>query len=565
MNTSTSTVASAPPIRIAMAQIAPLVGDFQANLQQIVLSVQQAAAAQADLVLFPELTLCGYLPEDWLHYAHFREAHDQALATLATLSSDYPQLCFVVGHLQNSEQGLYNAASLWQGGKCLHTYYKQSLPNYGVFDEQRYFAPGHAPRTFVLKGHRFGLAICEDVWLGQVSTQAQALGVQTLLVLNASPYSIGKQAQRHEAVGKVADLGIQVFYVNQVGAQDDLLFDGQSFAMNARGFVVSQEPAFQPRLALYTLQDNTIRPEVAQPLPLPFGQLQSHLPEAVLHDNSLFAQVWQGLVLSLQAYYHRLGFEGVVLGLSGGIDSAVVLALAVDALGAERIQTAMMPSPYTADISVQDALRMAQHLNVRHHILPIADLYDQARSLLAPAFMRLPVDTTEENIQARLRGMLVMALANKYKALALTTGNKSELAVGYCTLYGDMAGGFAPLKDVPKTLVYELAQWRNRISPVIPTRIITRPPSAELRPDQCDQDSLPPYEVLDALVAGFVENGLSVADLIEQGYAPEAVKQVAHLLRINEHKRRQGAIGPKITNTAFGREWRMPICHGFHF
>ena len=446
----------------------------------------------------------------------------------------------------------FNAASVLAGGQVLQTYCKRELPNYQVFDERRYFVSGRdageGAVVFEAGGLRFGLTICEDAWFDEPARAAKAAGAQVICVLNASPFHLGKIAEREARMAqRVADVGLPLLYAHLVGGQDEVVFDGASFALDGQGRVAARAPIFEEALTLVDVDaDGSVRGEVVA-LPV------------------LEAQAWAALVTGVRDYIDKNGFPGVLLGLSGGIDSALVLAIAVDALGADRVRTVMMPSPYTADISWIDARDMAARLNVRYDEKSIVPMFDAFNASLADEFNGLPLDATEENIQARIRGTLLMALSNKFGAIVLTTGNKSEMATGYCTLYGDMAGGFAVIKDVAKTLVFRLARWRNEQgpTPVIPERIITRPPSAELRPDQTDQDSLPPYEVLDGIMRRFMEEDESGAEIVAAGYAEADVERVTRLIKINEYKRRQAPVGIRITHRAFGRDWRYPITSKF--
>lgn len=544
-------------VKVGLAQINSRVGDLKANAAKIIESARWASQQGLDILVTPELTLTGYPAEDLFLRDEFLRRHDQAFQELrAQLNAIDPRMRVVVGHVSKIDGKLYNVASVVAEGRVLACYCKHELPDYGVFDEMRYFSPGQEPVVFEVKGLRFGLNICEDAWLASSPAMAAQHGAQVLLVLNASPYSTRKQQLRLDQVGANVR-GLTTLYVNKVGGQDELVFDGASFVLNSDGDVFARFPVFQEAFGVVEL-DQSGAPVHAQ-LSVEGGTLRG-LPQ---EWPDTLEQVYEALKLALSDYMAKSGFSRVVLGLSGGMDSALVLAVAVDALGAQNVRTVMMPSRYTADISLQDARQMARNLGVQYDeivIGPLADGFDQA---LAPLFAGFEPDATEENIQARIRGTLLMALSNKFGSLVVTTGNKSELATGYCTLYGDMAGGFALLKDVPKTMVYELARWRNERSAVIPERIIVRPPSAELRPDQTDQDSLPPYDVLDGIIEHYVERNESVEQIVQAGYDREIVAKVARLIRINEYKRRQGAVGPKITSRAFGRDWRMPIANGY--
>jgi len=548
-----------PRVTIALAQLNTLVGDLAGNAAKVLAAARQAHAQGAHVLVTPELALTGYPPEDLLLRPAFIQAQDRALAQLQAQLAALPGLYVMLGHVREHDGHLYNAASVLLQGQCLGTYHKQCLPNYGVFDELRYFAPGARALVFRVKGVAFGVNICEDLWLGDSAAQAREQGAHALLVLNASPFTLDKAQERLRTVRRHAG-GLPLIYVNQVGGQDELVFDGASFATDARGEIRTRLPVFEEALGLVDLDANANANANANTNVDVVARPMDAAADAQWPDRH--AQVWQALALAVRDYVHKTGFARVLLGLSGGIDSAVVLALAVDALGADKVSTVMMPSRYTADISLADARQMAQGLGVAYREIPIGPMVDAFEAALQPAFARLPADATEENIQARVRGNLLMALSNKTAALVLSTGNRSELATGYCTLYGDMAGAFAPLKDVPKTLVFALARWRNEQSPVIPVRIIERPPSAELRPDQTDQDSLPPYGALDDILARHLEGNASAADIAAAGYAPDLVLRVLRMVQVNEYKRRQAAVGPNVTARAFGRGWRMPIANG---
>ncbi|MBZ0093729.1 MAG: NAD+ synthase [Burkholderiales bacterium] len=526
-------------MKIAIAQINCTVGDISGNAAKILDYAQRAQAGGAAILLTPELALTGYPPEDLLLRDGFYGACDGVLAELAQQISG---ITVVVGHPRKVNGRRYNAASVLRDGKIAATYHKQKLPNHSVFDEVRYFEPGSEACTFEQDGLRFGINICADIWEEGAPTCAMNARAEVLLVLNASPYHMNKQLSRYEAVReRIGECGMPVVYANLVGGQDELIFDGASFAMDGEGNLTHQLPTFEEALEFVEL-------ESGRPLP---GKIEP--------EQSLEARVYQALCLGVKDYVEKNGFPGVVLGLSGGIDSALTLAIAVDALGAERVRTVMLPSPFTADISLIDAEHMARQIKVRYDVLPIKPMYDTFIHSLADEFNNLPFDTTEENIQARIRGTLLMALSNKYGLMVLTTGNKSEMAVGYATLYGDMAGGFAVLKDVPKTLVYRLANYRNSLADIIPERIITRAPSAELRADQTDQDTLPPYAILDAIMEAYVEEDICPEEIIAQGFASADVRRVIRLIDLNEYKRRQAPVGVRITHRGFGKDRRYPI------
>jgi NAD+ synthase (glutamine-hydrolysing) len=534
---------------LVMAQINPVVGDVAGNTDKVIAAALKARKQyQADIVVFPELTLTGYPPEDLLLRPGLLKRVNTAITKLKQQIKD---VAILVGHPDGMPGAeLYNAASFIADGECKTRYFKQCLPNYGVFDEKRYFDQGRDPAVVEYKGIKFGITVCEDIWFSGPASQAVDAGAELIVNLNASPFRQNKWQERVAAVGKrTAETGVPIIYVNLVGGQDELVFDGASFALSSSGDYVARAPVFEEGLYPLSIQKQdddkvTVSGEIA-------------LPESDL------AMVYRALVLGLRDYIEKNGFPSVVLGLSGGVDSALTLALAVDAVGSERVQTVMMPSRYTAQISLDDATDMADRLGVKHSTLPIEPVFNQFLDTLSEQFSGLPVDTTEENIQARCRGILLMALSNKTGAMVLSTGNKSEMAVGYSTLYGDMAGGYAPLKDVYKTLVYELCHYRNSISNVIPDRIITRPPSAELAEDQCDQDSLPPYNVLDTILERYIADDWCYEDIVDSGEDAEVVARVIKMVDRNEYKRRQAPPGIRITNRAFGRDRRYPITSGY--
>ncbi len=555
-----------PTVKVALAQINPTVGDLAGNAAKIVEFARRAHAQGAQLVITPELSLCGYPPEDLLLRPAFMEACRASLVDCAKALADLPGLHVVVGHPhQWGDQGdvrtkslavpaRHNAASVLSEGRLIATYCKRELPNYQVFDERRYFASGRDAGldavVFSVGGVRFGLAICEDAWFDEPARAAKAAGAQVLCVLNASPYHLGKVEEREARMGERArDVGMPLLYAHLCGGQDEVVFDGASFALDATGRVAARAAMFEEALLMLEVSPESVTGEMVD------------VP-------CIEAQAWGALVAGVRDYIGKNGFPGVLIGLSGGVDSALVLAVAVDALGADKVRTVMMPSPYTADISWIDARDMAERLGVRYDEISIAPMFASFRQSLATEFAGLPEDTTEENIQARIRGTLLMALSNKFGSIVLTTGNKSEMATGYCTLYGDMAGGFAVIKDVAKTLVYRLCHWKNAqpnggLGEVIPTRILTRAPSAELRPDQKDQDSLPEYAVLDEVVERYMENDQSIDDIVAAGFERGDVERVTRLIKINEYKRRQAPVGIRITHRGFGRDWRYPITSKF--
>jgi len=533
-------------IKVAIAQMNSTVGDFAGNRAKILDFSRRAAAKGADIVLTPELSLCGYPPEDLLLRNTFFELTQQAFDALAADLAEFKNLHVIVGHPIMRGNDRYNAASVLVNGKIIGTYCKHELPNYMVFDEQRYFTPADVPFVFDVKGVKFGLNICEDCWFPYAPAKAKEAGAQVLLVPNGSPYHMHKQHVRYDMMRKnVLPHGLSLVYANLVGGQDELVFDGNSFVMNQKGELCAQLQHCEEEFKL-------IEFEGATPVKMHFDG-----------DLSLEAMVYKTLVLGVRDYVGKNGFPGAIIGMSGGVDSALTLAIAIDALGAEKVRAVMMPSPYTAEISWLDSRDMARRLGVRYDEIPISDCFAAFGSTLSQEFSGLPQDTTEENIQARIRGTILMALSNKHGSIVLTTGNKSEMAVGYCTLYGDMAGGFAVIKDIAKTLVYRLCHYRNVVSNVIPARILTRAPSAELRPDQTDQDSLPPYEVLDPIMQMYMEENNSTADIVAAGYAEADVQRITHLIRINEYKRRQSPVGIRVTHRSFGRDWRYPITSKF--
>lgn len=534
-------------LRIAIAQQDFLVGDIAGNARCIIQTATEARDLHgAKAVVFPELTLSGYPPEDLILRPDFLAACQRELASLA---SQIQGITAVIGFPELYQSSVYNSAAVIQEGAIRHIYRKQILPNYGVFDEKRYFQAGDQACVFDLEGVPVGVTLCEDVWTAGPVEEAARCGAKLILNLNASPYQAGKLRQREAVVReRLRAANVPLVYVNLVGGQDELVFDGASFVMDRKGVITTHAPEFESTLVCVDFECGA----TIEPLP---GVVSEPLPED--------ASIYQALVIGIRDYVNKNGFQGAVLGLSGGIDSALTLALAVDALGADRVEAILMPSRYTADMSNEDALLEAEALGCRYHVLPIEPAFNTFLDMLAPSFEGLPPDTTEENIQARCRGILLMAFSNKTGKILLTTGNKSEMSVGYATLYGDMAGGFAPLKDVPKMRVYRLAEYRNRLSPVIPQRVIDRPPSAELRPDQTDQDSLPPYPILDAILERYIEQDQSVADIIAAGFPEHDVARVARMVDRNEYKRRQAPPGVKISRRAFGRDRRYPMTRGF--
>jgi NAD+ synthase (glutamine-hydrolysing) len=543
---------SNPTLRIALAQLDLFVGDVAGNAQRVIdASAQARDELKADLVLFPELSLSGYPPEDLLFHTGMRR---QVEAALKRVGEETHGIAVMVGYPEYAIGAIYNAAAVIRDGVMLANYRKQELPNYKVFDEKRYFKHGRDTRIVDFNGIRTALLICEDVWEPSPALAAKAAGAQLIVVINGSPYSLGYQERREGVVrDRVRDTHLPVVYVNLLGGQDELVFDGGSFVMNAEGEVVQRVAPFVE--ALVAVDIDLVN---GKAIPRP-----AHIEPA----RSEEASVYGALVLGVRDYVNKHGFPGVVLGLSGGVDSALTLAIAVDALGAERVHVVMMPSRYTSKMSLEDAELQARMLNVRYDVISIEGIFEAALAALKDVFAGREPDTTEENIQARIRGLLLMAISNKTGRMLITTGNKSEMAVGYATLYGDMNGGFAPIKDCSKMLVYRLANYRNAAAPadakVIPQRVIDRPPSAELRPDQKDSDSLPPYEILDAILELFIEDDLSVDEIASRGFDRATVGRVLDMVKRNEYKRRQAPPGVRISDRAFGRDWRYPITSGY--
>jgi NAD+ synthase (glutamine-hydrolysing) len=532
-------------LRIAIAQTNPVVGNADTNATRMLECCAQARdRLHADLVLFPELALCGYPPEDLLLHRGF--ARDVS-AALERLAAGTQGIRAVVGYPEYAGSRIHNSAAFIGDGRVLASYRKRVLPNYGVFDEKRYFTPGDTDCVIEVKGVRLGVTICEDLWEPGVARLTRDAGAQVLLSLNGSPYDTGKLARREVVFReRVAETGLPVVWVNIAGGQDELIFDGASMVMDARGEVVLRSPSFS---------------EALDPVDIAPGGAPR--PGPIVPPPELVESVWRALVLGIGDYVNKHRFPGVVLGLSGGVDSAVTLALAVDALGADRVRAVMMPSRYTSQISLDDAQAQADLLGVRYDVVPIEPMFRAVLDSLADVFAGTAPDVTEENIQARCRGIILMAISNKFGSMLLTTGNKSEMAVGYATLYGDMAGGFAPLKDCSKTLVYRLAHYRNAISSMIPQRVLERPPSAELRDDQRDTDSLPPYDVLDPILEAFIEDDCSVDQIVARGFDRATVGRILGMVKRAEYKRRQAPPGIRISPRAFGRDWRYPITSGF--
>ena len=561
-------------LKICVAQLNYCVGDMPGNAQKIIDAARTAYQAGARLVLTPEMAICGYAAEDLFLRTSFIEACDDAVNQVARELAGLKDLTVVVGTPTSGDSGpglrtksvavqqRHNAARVLREGRIIDTYAKRELPNYQVFDERRYFTPGQGTCVFQVKGDEaagsaisIGLLICEDAWFEEPARQAKQAGAELLVVINASPFHVGKGGERELMMqARCLATGLPLVYAHLVGGQDEIVFEGHSFALQADGALAGRAESFKENL--FFVQANRAQ----RAIELRAGSVPLRSPEADL---------WDALVLGVRDYLGKNDFPSALLGLSGGIDSALVLAIAVDALGADKVRTVMMPSPYTADISWIDAQDMAKRMGVRYDEISIVPEFEAFKASLAGEFKGLAEDTTEENIQARIRGVLLMALSNKFGAIVLTTGNKSEMATGYCTLYGDMAGGFAVIKDLLKTTVFQLARWRNENDPFgtgscpIPERIISRPPSAELRADQTDQDSLPPYEVLDAILKRYMENDQSVDAIVAAGFERAVVERVARLIRINEYKRRQAPVGIRVTHRSFGKDWRYPITSKF--
>jgi NAD+ synthase (glutamine-hydrolysing) len=537
-------------VKVALAQVDLAVGAVSANTRKIIDYAHRARdELQADLVIFPELSVCGYPPEDLLFHAGLRQRTEQAVAEIR---DSVQGIAVLIGFPEYVDDRIYNSCGVFADGEVLCGYRKQLLPNYRVFDEVRYFTAGAGAAVFRLKGVRFGLVICEDAWQPGPIAAARSAGAECVISINGSPYDVDAQRRREARLrARVDESAIPIIYLNTVGGQDELVFDGGSMVLDADGEVRFRAPAFDEGLHLVEFEATATGIDFAA------SEVADLLP--------LEQSVYKALVTGTRDYVGKHGFPGVVIGLSGGIDSALVLAVACDALGPERVRAVMMPFRYTSDISREDAEKQAAALGVQYDVISIAPIYDAAVQQLAPVFEGREEDVTEENIQARSRGLLLMAISNKTGRMLLTTGNKSEMAVGYATLYGDMAGGFAPIKDCPKTLVYRLARYRNTIGEVIPERVITRPPSAELRAEQKDSDSLPDYDVLDPILAAFIEKDLSVDEIEQQGFDRDTVIRILEMVRRNEYKRRQAPPGIRISSRAFGRDWRYPITSGYRF
>ena len=535
-------------LRVALAQLNMLVGDVAGNIAKAAAALARARdELHADVVIFPELTLTGYPPEDLLLRPGL---HREVLRGLTELKRLVSGIDVVVGYPSLTTEGLHNSAALLREGEVIATYHKQHLPNYGVFDERRYFQPGREAAVVAIRGVPVALTVCEDLWHPGPMAQAKAAGARLMFNLNASPYHAGKGDERAAILRqRLAEAAMPIVYVNQVGGQDELVFDGESLVLNAAGEVVLRGAAFAEDIYVvdFDVADGAVTPRP--------GVLHAQLPE--------IESIYKAVVLGVRDYIGKNGFDGAVLGLSGGIDSALTLAIAVDAIGAERVEAVMMPSRYTAQMSLDDAELEAETLGVAYRVISIEPAFHSFLDSLKEELAGTAPDVTEENIQARCRGVILMAISNKKRKILLTTGNKSEMAVGYATLYGDMAGGYAPIKDLPKTVVYQLARYRNSVAPVIPQRVLERPPSAELRADQTDQDSLPPYEVLDAILEMYVEEDRTPDEIVAAGFERATVERVVAMVNRNEYKRRQAPPGVRVTRRAFGRDRRYPITSGY--
>ena len=575
------------PLKICVLQLNYCVGDMPGNAQKIIDAATTAYANGARLVVTPELAICGYAAEDLFLRNSFIQACDDAVNQVAHALGGLKELTVVLGTplmvgdgtrtKSVAVQQRHNAARVLREGSIIDTYAKRELPNYQVFDERRYFTPGNSVCVFNTGGVKVGLLICEDAWFDAPAQSAKDAGAELLVIINASPFHTGKGGEREQMMQQRATaVELPLVYAHLVGGQDEIVFEGRSFALQADGALAGRAPSFREDLFEVTVR-TAERDIKIEPNPLAAQQIQSpdapdciaYLTSQIKPEQTDDADLWDALVLGVRDYLGKNGFPGALLGLSGGIDSALVLAIAVDAIGADKVHTVMMPSPYTADISLNDAREMAERMNVRYDEISIVPEFEAFKASLAEQFKGRAEDTTEENIQARIRGTLLMALSNKFGSIVLTTGNKSEMATGYCTLYGDMAGGFAVIKDLLKTTVFRLAHWRNAHDPYgtctspIPERIITRPPSAELKADQTDQDSLPPYDVLDAILERYMENDESIESIIAAGFDRSVVERVTRLIKINEYKRRQAPVGIRVTHRSFGKDWRYPITSKF--
>lgn len=537
-------------VRCVMAQLNLVVGDVDGNTSRIVAAANEARDRyRADLVMLPELAVSGYPPEDLLFHSGMRL---QVARSLERLKQEVRGITLIAGYPEYAGAKIFNSAIVIRDGEVLANHRKACLPNYRVFDEKRYFTPGTEPTLIEINGVRAGVLVCEDAWDSMPARQAREAGAQVLLIINASPYEVDKQAMREQQVvrRRIEETRVPVVFCNLIGGQDELVFDGNSFVMDAQGTVTQRAPAFTE--GLYGVDLELDASGSVRPVPADLAPLQDQ-------EESVYGALVQGT----RDYVTKHRFPGAVMGLSGGIDSALTLVIAVDALGAERVHSVAMPSRYTSQMSKDDAALQAKNLHVKHSVISIEGMFEATLAALKDEFSGRKPDTAEENIQSRCRGVLLMGISNKTGKMLLTTGNKSEMAVGYATLYGDMAGGFAPIKDCSKLLVYRLCRWRNAQSEVIPARVIDRPPSAELRFDQKDTDSLPPYEVLDPILEAFIEEDLSVDQIAARGFDRAIVGRILDLVKRNEYKRRQAPPGVRVSGRAFGRDWRYPITSGY--
>ena len=535
-------------VKIALAQLDLAVGDIAGNTKKIIENANLARdELNADLIVFPELGVCGYPPEDLLFHGGFRRSVENAMDEIR---NHVIGITVLLGFPEYDDDHIYNACAVYADGKIVAHYRKQMLPNYSVFDEERYFTAGRDATVFKIKGIRIGLNICEDIWKAGPLRSNRAAGAECVIVINGSPFEVASQETRENEVrSHIAEVQIPVVYINMVGGQDELVFDGGSFAMNADGDVCFRAPAFDEGLHTVILKATAagVTPESGE-------------CAAMLQTE---ASVYRALVTGTRDYVTKHGFPGVIIGLSGGIDSALVATIACDAIGADRVRAVMMPFRFTSTMSQEDAAKQAAALGIDYDVIPIEPMYEATINQLQAVLGDREADVTEENIQARCRGLLLMAISNKTGRMLLTTGNKSETAVGYATLYGDMAGGFAPIKDCSKTLVYRLAHYRNTLGEVIPERVITREPTAELRAEQKDSDSLPGYDILDPILEAFIEEDLSVAEIVDRGFERDVVIRILEMVKRNEYKRRQAPPGIRISGRAFGRDWRYPITSGY--
>ena len=568
-------------VRLALAQINSTVGDIEGNTEKIITYIKKAKEKDSDIIAFPELAITGYPPEDLLFKPSFIKANLKALEKIANYSRN---IISIVGFVDKNKD-IYNAAAVLLNGKILTKYHKNYLPNYGVFDEVRYFQKGNEISILDINGTKIGLSICEDIWYPENPINTQAIeGASLVININASPYHIGKTKEREDLLKvRARDNSIAIAYVNLVGGQDELVFDGNSIVVGPDGSFIAKAEAFKEELLICDIElDNVFRLQLKDnrlrnlratykreervniiPVDYNFKEKVEHIQQKITLDLTETQEIYNALVLGVRDYIHKNGFEKVVIGLSGGIDSSLTATIAVDALGKDNVKGVLMPSQFTSNESIEDAQELARNLGIETFIFPIKDIFDKYMDILNPIFEGLKWDVTEENLQARIRGNLLMALSNKFGWIVLATGNKSEMSVGYATLYGDMVGGFAVLKDVYKTKVYELAEYRNSISPVIPQRVLEKPPSAELRPNQKDEDELLPYQILDEIIRLYVEEDLSLEEIAMRGFDKKSVEKVIRMVDRNEYKRRQAPIGIRITKRAFGKDRRMPITNKF--